>query len=442
MRETLLEILNSSDPSINPIHRSWSSIDIYENVDSIYNIQPINTNSNTYIVDKMIITRDQLSSIKLNQLSEFMRSEILQYNLGNWNKQSPSTILVNLPISELKCTVGSTDGNCLYCNQISSQINKLNDISLDKITFQIKESGPLSNKKYNLKDYWPLNGADLAIKAEEGTRIRSILGLESEQEIKILSLNKPTPDSSQTSLVTSMNDSELFYRSSNGSKDSSLTTLHSAEIKPNTFTVEEYHAYLDYIKNKKPLPQEPLLENEVFPRRFQNTYRLFRIRGDIWAHSTIYEGSSESLLPSNNRVSTSRSTILSNSTGSLVNYSFPQNTNTEFRNAILDMMNEIDNDLDFLNNRNITRTNTGESTLVNSTSNSIEEISSTSSSTSSHNEAGLLDRNNIVTSADLGYHYRSTSPLSIIRTTSPVTSGSNTIRTSPNLEHNLANDVD
>jgi hypothetical protein len=428
MRETLLEILNSSDPSINPIHRSWSSIDIYENVDSIYNIQPINTNSNTYIVDKMIITRDQLSSIKLNQLSEFMRSEILQYNLGNWNKQSPSTILVNLPISELKCTVGSTDGNCLYCNQISSQINKLNDISLDKITFQIKESGPLSNKKYNLKDYWPLNGADLAIKAEEGTRIRSILGLESEQEIKILSLNKPTPDSSQTSLVTSMNDSELFYRSSNASKDSSLTTLHSAEIKPNTFTVEEYHAYLDYIKNKKPLPQEPLLENEVFPRRFTNIDRLVHIQGDIWTHSTIYEGSSESLFVSTNNIaSTSRSTLISNSTGSLVNYSFPQNTNTEFRNAILEMMNEIDTDLSFLNNTNnregIARINTGDSTLVNSSSNTSEETHF-----SPNNQGNII---------------RSASPLSIIRSSSPISSGANTASTpSTNLEHNLANDVD
>jgi hypothetical protein len=60
---------------------------------------------------------------------------------------------MNLPINELKCIVGSTDGNCLHCNQISSQINKINDITLDKVTFQIKGSGAFSNKKYNLKDY-------------------------------------------------------------------------------------------------------------------------------------------------------------------------------------------------------------------------------------------------------------------------------------------------
>jgi hypothetical protein len=124
MRETLLAILNSSDPSISHIHRTWSSIDIYENVDPIYNISR-NSNLNSYIVDKMIITPNQLLSIKLNHLSEFMRSEILQYNIGNWNKQSPSSVIINLPISELKCIVGSTDGNCLHCNQISSQINNL-----------------------------------------------------------------------------------------------------------------------------------------------------------------------------------------------------------------------------------------------------------------------------------------------------------------------------
>jgi hypothetical protein len=74
-----------------------------------------------------------------------------------------------------------------------------------------------------------------------------------------------------------MNESELFYRSSNGSSFStSQTTLHSLETKPNTFTVEEYHAYMN-----KPLPQEPLLETEVFPRRFTNIDRLVHIRGEI-----------------------------------------------------------------------------------------------------------------------------------------------------------------
>jgi hypothetical protein len=362
----------------------------------------------------MIITRDQLSSIKLNQLSEFMRSEILQYNIGKWNNHSPSSIKINLPLIESTCELNVNNTPCISCQSISQ--NSI--LTLDKITFRVEEA---QNKVFNLKDYWPVNGADLAIKAEEGTIIRSLLGLESDQEIKILSLNKPTPQSSQSSIVSeldSMNTRSLFYNSSNGS---SLTTLQSAETKPNTFTVEEYHAYFN-----KPLPQEPLLENEVFPRRFQNTDRLVHIRGDIWTHSTIYEGSNESLITSsNNRASANRSSSLTNSTVSLVNYRYPQNTNPEFRNAILDMMNEIDTDLAFLNNTNnpegIARTNTGESTLVNSSSNTSEET--------------------YFSPTFQGNLYRSTSPLSV-RASSPVSYGSNTIITSTNLEHNLANDVD
>jgi hypothetical protein len=165
---------------------------------------------------------------------------------------------------------------------------------------------------------------------------------------------------------------------------------------------------------------------KVFPRHFYIN-QLRNIRGDIWTHSIILEGSSESLsIQSNN--SSNRSTILSDSTGRSQNiYSFPQNTNTEFRSAILDMMNEIDNDLAFLNNTNnpegIARINTGDSTLVNSSSNTSEETYS-----SPTNQGNL---------------FRSTSPLSIIRTSSPISFGANTVSTtSTNLEHNLANDVD
>jgi hypothetical protein len=378
MKELLLQILNSSDPSINPIYGSFSSLpsgsdlDSFLNADSIYNISRNSLNSKTYLVDKIIITSDQLSSIKLNSLSEFMRKEILQYQIGTWNKQSPSSVLINLPLVEVKCIATSNSSTCLTCNQIL----KLNEITLDKLTFQFKESS-IPNKVLRLKDYWPVNGADLAIKAEEGLRLRSLLGLEQDQEITILSLDKQTPQRTQTSLVSdtlSLNESELFYNSSTGST-SSLSTLISQETKPNNLTVEEYHNYIN-----KPLPQLPIFEvgREVFPRQF-NISRLVYIRWDIWTHSTILEGSRESLsMQSDNTNSSSRSTILSNSTSrSLVNYSFPQNTNTEFRSAILDMMNEIDNELPFWNNSSIiTRTSTGNTTLVNSPvrSNSSEEI--------------------------------------------------------------------
>jgi hypothetical protein len=415
MKDLLLQILNSSDPSINPIYGSFSSLpsgsdlDSFLNADSIYNISRNSLNSKTYLVDKIIITSDQLSSIKLNSLSEFMRKEILQYQLGTWNKQSPSSVIINLPLGEAKCVASSNVSNCVTCNQIF----KLNDITLDKLTFQFKESS-IPNKVLSLKDYWPVNGADLAIKAEEGLRLRSLLGLEQDQEITILSLDKQTPQSTQTSLVSdtlSLNESELFYNSSTGSS-SSLSSLISQETKPNNFTVDNYHNYIN-----KPLPQLPILEvgREVFPRQL-NISRLVYIRGDIWTHSTILEGSRYSLsiqsdLDGNNSPSSSRSTILSDSTTrSLVNNSFPQNTNTEFRSAILGMMNEIDNELSFLNNNsNITRTNTGNTTLVNSPvrANSSEEIY--------------------------------TSPSSMIRFSSPGTNSSSSLS---NIEHNLREDID
>jgi hypothetical protein len=91
------------------------------------------------------------------------------------------------------------------------------------------------------------------------------------------------------------------------------------------------------------------------------------------------------------------------------------------------MMNEIDTDLSFLNNTNnregIARINTGDSTLVNSSSNTSEET-----------HFSPINQGNII---------RSVSPLSIIRSSSPISSGANTASTpSTNLEHNLANDVD
>jgi hypothetical protein len=120
-------------------------------------------------------------------------------------------------------------------------------------------------------------------------RLRSLLGLEQDQEINILTLNNPTPQSTQTSLVSeirTMNSSELFYNSPNGSSliiptrrdsTSSVISLFSQETKPNHLTVEEYHAYIN-----KPLPQLPLLGvgQEVFPRHF-DVHQLRNIRGDV-----------------------------------------------------------------------------------------------------------------------------------------------------------------
>jgi hypothetical protein len=80
MKELLLQILNSTDPSINPIYSNLASLNPNWNTSSISNSIPFGAES--FIVDKIIISPNQLSSIKLNQLSEFMRTEILQHQLG------------------------------------------------------------------------------------------------------------------------------------------------------------------------------------------------------------------------------------------------------------------------------------------------------------------------------------------------------------------------
>jgi hypothetical protein len=95
------------------------------------------------------------------------------------------------------------------------------------------------------------------------------------------------------------------------------------------------------------------------------------------------------------------------------------------------MANEIEqSDQDSINNITTTRTNTGDTTLVNDSSESIN-----STSLYQGGEANLLDRSNIFSYSDLGFHYRSNSPLSNIRSNSP---------TSSNLELNLnlQNDID
>jgi hypothetical protein len=52
---------------------------LFDGVDSIYNVEPLSNNHNkSYIVDKIFITPQELSYIKLDNLSEFMRKDILQ----------------------------------------------------------------------------------------------------------------------------------------------------------------------------------------------------------------------------------------------------------------------------------------------------------------------------------------------------------------------------
>jgi hypothetical protein len=435
--------LISNSTSTRPTNGTTSTIHLLDYQDSIYRTST--RSESNYPVDKMIITREQLSSIKLNQLSEFMRSEILQYQIGKWNNHSPSTIQIDFPSTDITCETKPNNSTCTLCKKlIDTKIN----CGLDELTFHLKGN---ESKQYNLKDYWPVNGADLAIKAEEGFRLRSLLGLEQDQEIKVLSLSNhssqslptSTANSSQTSIVSefeSMNTRSLFHRSSNDlSLSTSLSTLISQDTKPNNFTVEEYHAYIN-----KPLPQTPI---EILPRQFQIS-RMVYIRGDIWTHSTILEDSSESLpIENNNRDSSSSNTLLSSNESETpitltnrVTYTYPQNN--ELRNAILGMMsdterNEISNNTNF----NPTRSNTEDVLVDNNSHNIVLRTIDNESLTELADQnriSNISDRNPRVlrrySSSNLGLHYRSNSPVSIIRSSSDSLFS--------NLDSNINNDID
>jgi hypothetical protein len=448
---------STSVDSLSNLSSSNSSLDSSENVNSINNLSTPNENSKSYIVDKITITPNELSSIKINNLSEFMRKEILQYHIGSWNKQSPSSVKINLPLNEVKCILLSKEGtNCGHCTQIANQINKLNETTLDKLTFQFNVSDTNKNFK-NLKDYWPVNGADLAIKAEDGLRIRSLLGLSKDQEIQILTIKKipQVPQIPQTSLVSevvntqlnsssnsqvslvsgfrSMNDPELFYNSSNSSR-SSLTTLHSQETKPNNFTVEEYHAYLN-----KPLPQEPVLTNREFrPRPFSVT-NLVYIQGQVWTHSTIFEVDTDSL----GTVSSNRTSLLStNSNIPAGQNPYAYIPNNALSNEIYNSMTSSERaEVDLINLQStLTRSNTAETseTLVNPNSSNSSEGSNDSNSrvlyqTSESQIVGLLERDHKVTNEGLGFRYRRNSLLELPRTSSPEDIESNLIIESPKI---------
>jgi hypothetical protein len=450
--------------------QSLLSVESLNYIDSIYNVTPIINNNKSYIVDQITITPKELSAIKLNNICELMRKEILQYRIGQWTNESPSSIWLNLPASnvEVKCTSETNGSSCGYCNQISSQVYKNNEITLDKLTFQIEGSN--SNQIYLLKNNWPINGIDLPIKAEDGLRIRSLLGLSTDQEIKILT-NKElvdTPKSSHQSLlsssttgiesgISSMINTELFYRTPNISR-STHSTLFSQEVTPNYFTVEEYHnilrireTYLNkplpltpvtttsesVLNLNKPLPLEPVLSAvDISPRHFY-IRQMAHIQGIILNHSTIFEGSIESLQNS----SQSRSSILSTSSlNSNDPYAF--SPNYEFRSEVYNLMTEADrNEVDIINlNSNLSRTNTSDTTetLVNPIprQRTLEDTSDSNSrilyQSNVDQTVGLLERSFRVSYSDLGYHYRSNSIVESPRPSSPV----NTLGT------NLQDDID
>jgi hypothetical protein len=217
-----------------------------------------------------------------------------------------------------------------------------------------------------------------------------------------------------------------------------MNTAYSAEIKPNDFTVEEYHALIN-----KPLPQLPAQEviREQTPRNYyliQNNY--VRGRGPIILHSTIFEGSTESVQTTSSSCSSGSSIMSRSSINSLNPYGTVPTY--DYRNAILSMTSDLERSTTGLTNEQsiITRTNTSETadTLVNTPSRQNTPESSDESHSrlfhrsSRNNLVGLLEREHRVSYSDLGYGYRRNSITELPRSTSPVSIA----------ESNLQDDID
>jgi len=217
-----------------------------------------------------------------------MRSEILKAHIVKWNLADMHSVHIHFP-----------------------EINSSSNHFLSKVTYTI--DGDATNKVYNLKDSWPINGGDLAFKPAEGLKIRRLLGLGLDQEIKIVTTKElpsiPSPQSTTTSLnnsLASLNESALFYNSiCEGSPVSSTFSLNN-----DNNSVELYHAQRVALQEylNRPLPHIPSEEYNVHN---SEVVRILRRRFTI--HSTILEDSSEDLLDSLNNINNSGITTLVNS---------------------------------------------------------------------------------------------------------------------------------
>jgi hypothetical protein len=70
---SLIETINTFD--------FGSGVDLLDQLDSIYQIDQLDQRS--YKINKILISPTELKHVKLNSLSEFMRKEFLQFELGN-----------------------------------------------------------------------------------------------------------------------------------------------------------------------------------------------------------------------------------------------------------------------------------------------------------------------------------------------------------------------
>ena len=254
----------------------------------------------SYKIDKIIILGDELDRVRLNSLSAFMRMEKLKAHIVQWNLLDMSSIHINLP-------------------EIS---NSSSNIFLSKLTYTVE--GDITNKVYNLKDSWPVNGGDLAFKPEEGLKIRRLLGLGLDQEIKIVTTKElpslPTPQTMTTSLnsslprlncsLASLNDSSLFYNSRSNlvstesisiCEDSPVSSSVSSSFSPisDHCSVELYHTRRTELQEylNRPLPTIP---TDSFNAHNYEEVRMLNRRFTI--HSEILEDSTEDLLDSSNNI--------------------------------------------------------------------------------------------------------------------------------------------
>jgi len=70
---------------------NFTTVNLLQESESIYEIEELSEVS--YKIDKLSITPEQLPYVKIESLSEFKRTEILQYQVGKWNRLPESSII-------------------------------------------------------------------------------------------------------------------------------------------------------------------------------------------------------------------------------------------------------------------------------------------------------------------------------------------------------------
>jgi hypothetical protein len=400
---------------------NFATIDLLNQTDSIYQIDEVPEISHK--IDKINISPEQLSSVRLESLSEFMRKEILQYQLGKWNNHPASSISIKFPITELNCETGPNNSNCVRCIKLLEEnLNR----TLDKLTFQIE--GQSSKKVYKLKDHWPVHGTDLAFKLDEGLKLRRLLSLGSAQDVLIVT-NKLLPDTPMSSELNLSNECS----SSTTSINSDIISLTDSDL----FYQSELNDQTPKLNTNKPLPALPVNENKSLPALPEYGNKMY-VKDTVFVGSTIFEveeGTESTVnLLRNSTASLSTTSISSediSEIGCTVTgrnlYAYPQ-INNGLGDAIINMMTDVERENLNLINQQINTV----SQPITSNSNTEERLGEIikSLNKSSDSLSSLLDQNKIenledksktifdtdwsLRSSDLKkvFHYRSNSPIS------------------------------